>query len=94
MKSKVLWSELAEETYLGILQYYQAFSQSAAENLEAKVIALTDRLAEFKYLCPPAPNLPRYRKCVIAQYTSVIYEVRGATIYIAAFIDNRADHLY
>ena len=64
MKNKVLWSELAQETYLGILEYYQAFSQSAAEDLEAKVIALTDRLAEFKYLCPPAPNLPRYRKCV------------------------------
>ena len=55
MPLKVVWSELAQETYLGTLEYYQQFSQTAAENLEMMVIALTDRLATFKYLCPPAP---------------------------------------
>ncbi|MEQ1746683.1 MAG: type II toxin-antitoxin system RelE/ParE family toxin [Saprospiraceae bacterium] len=94
MIHKVLWSELAQEMYLGTLEYYEQFSQSAAESLEAVVIALTDRLAAFKHLCPPAPNLPRYRKCVLTQDISVIYEVRGATIYIVAFLDNRADNLY
>ena len=60
MKHKVVWSELATETYLGTLEYYQLFSLNAAENLETMVNALTDRLADFKHLCPPAPNLPRY----------------------------------
>ena len=94
MKHKVVWTELAQESYLGTLEYYQLFSQSAAESLEAIVIALMDRLANFKHLCPPAPNLPRYRKCVLTQDISVIYEVRGATIYLTAFLDNRADNLY
>ncbi len=94
MKFKIAWSELAEQTYLGTLEYYLAFSQNFAENLEVKVKALTDRLADFKHLCPPAPRLPRYRKCVLTPDISLIYEIRGVTIYIAAFIDNRAENLY
>lgn len=94
MLYKIVWSELAEETYLSTLEYYMVFSQKAADNVEQKVVALTERLAVFKHLCPPAPNLPRYRKCVLTEQISVIYEVRGATIYLTAFIDNRADNLY
>lgn len=94
MPLQVVWSELAQETYLATLEYYQQFSQTAAENLEMMVVALTDRLATFKYLCPPAPKLPRYRKCVLTEHISVIYEINENTICITAFIDNHADNLY
>jgi len=94
MQNKVVWSALAQETYLGALEYYQQFSQNTAENLETMIVALTDRLATFKYLCPPAPKLSRYRKCVLTEHVSVIYEINKNTIFITAFIDNRADHLY
>ena len=94
MRYKVLWSELATETYLSILEEVQLFSQRDAELLEEKVTAFTGQLAKYKYLCPPAPNLPRYRKCVVSKYFSFVYESIENEVFITAFIDNRADHLY
>ena len=94
MRYKVLWSELATETYLSILEEVQLFSQKDAERLEEKVIAFTDRLAEYRHLCPPAPNLPRYRKCVVTKYFSFVYEAIENEVFITAFLDNRADNLY
>jgi plasmid stabilization system protein ParE len=94
MKYQVFWSELAELTYLGILEHLLLYSANAASHLERKVIALTDRLAQFGNICPPAPNLPRYRKCVLTQHYSVICETQDSTVYLVAFIDNRAENLY
>jgi len=52
LKNKVLWSLLAEETYLGTLEYYQALASIAAEDLEERIVALTDRLQTLLTIAP------------------------------------------
>lgn len=94
MSYKVIWSELATETYLNILEGVQSRSQRDAERLEEKTMAFTNRLSDYRYLCPPAPNLPRYRKCIVSEYFSFVYEVIENEVFITAFLDNRAENLY
>ncbi len=85
----VYWTDIAEDCYAALVEYHAQFSVRAAESLEAKVESLTERLERHHALCPPSELLPRFRRCVVTEDVSLIYEVFPDRIEIVAFVDNR-----
>lgn len=90
----VFWTELAKETYAGLLQFLTEISLDAAIELDEKIERLEENLMQHRHACPPSPKIPRFRRCVVDKNTSLIYEVHGRLIFIVAVVDNRANHLY
>ena len=90
----VFWTELGKETYAGLLSFYLELSTHSAIDLDLKIEKLIERLSRYNFSCPPSLKLPRYRRCVVTENASLIYEVKNGEIFIVAVVDNRADHLY
>jgi plasmid stabilization system protein ParE len=91
----VIWSPLAEETYLYVLtQVLEKWTIREAEEFETKVESLIDKLRTHKYLCPSSKKQKSLRRCVISPQTSLIYQINKDTIELVAFIDNRSLHQY
>lgn len=91
----VIWSPLAEETYLYVLtQVLEKWTIREAEEFETKVESLIDKLRTHKYLCPSSKKQKGLRRCVISHQTSLIYQINKDIIELVAFIDNRSLHQY
>ena len=91
----ILWSPLAEETYLYVLsQILEKWTIREAEEFETKVESLIDKLKTHKYLCPSSKKQKSLRRCVISPQTSLIYQINKDIIELVAFIDNRSLHQY
>lgn len=88
------WTELARETYTGVLIFTAEFSISAALDLEQAVELLLERLSKHPLSCPPSPSLPRFRRCIITKNASLVYEIRDEEVRVIAVVDNRANTLY
>lgn len=88
------WTALVRETYSGLSIYLLEFSVQAAIDLDDQIERLVERLARYNFSCPPAPKLPRFRRCVVSKNTSLLYQIRDEEIFIVGVVDNRADHLY
>jgi plasmid stabilization system protein ParE len=92
---KIIWSPLAEVTYLNTLSYIlEKWTIKEAEDFENKVESLLEKLKTQKQLCPPSNTQKNLRRCVIAPQTSLVYQIKNNTIELVAFFDNRSDHLY
>jgi len=92
---QVIWSPLAEETYLNTLsQILDRWSIKETEDFEAKVEGLLEKLKTQKYLCPASSKQSNLRRCVIAPQTSLVYQINNDVIELVAFFDNRSDHQY
>ena len=93
---QIVWSPLAEETYLRTLAYIlENWSLKEAEDFENKVESLLERLKTQKHLCPVSKIQKTLRRCVVAPQTSLIYQVRNdSNIELVAFFDNRSNHKY
>ena len=62
----ISWSPLAEETYLKTLsQILEHWTLKEAEDFEAKVESLIEKLKTQKRLCPPSDKQKSLRRCVI-----------------------------
>ena len=85
----VYWTDIAEDCYAALVEYQAQFSIRAAESLEVKINDLVERLSIHNSLCPPSELLPRFRRCVVTEDISLIYEVLIDRIEIIAFVDNR-----
>ncbi len=91
----VIWSPLAEETYLKTLSLIlDQWTIKEAENFEAKVESLIQKLKTHQRLCPPSDKQKNLRRCVIAPQTSLIYRIKGNMIELVTFFDNRSEHVY
>lgn len=91
----ISWSPLAEETYLNTLsQILERWTIKEAEDFEAKVESIIEKLKTQKHLCPPSSKQKSLRRCVIAPQTSLVYQIKTDTIELVAFFDNRSNHLY
>lgn len=89
--AKIIWSPLAQETYLETIGFIlRRWSVKTANNFIDKVDSLLGKLKTFKHLCPASENAPDLRRCVITKQTSLIYEVNDDIIEIVAFFDNRS----
>ncbi len=90
----VIWSPLAEETYLSILEYLiNNWSLTVAQKFDKKVEVLLNKLSKHTRLCPKSKQ-KLLRKCVITHQTSLIYRVTDSCIELIIFIDNRSMHKY
>ncbi len=91
----ISWSPQAEETYLNTLsQILEKWTIKEAEDFEAKVESLLEKLKTQKHLCPPSSKQKNLRRCVIAPQASLVYQIKNDVIELAAFFDNRSDHQY
>ena len=93
--NEVIWSELAQDTYIQFLKYLLDNNKSnAAIAFDEKVESLIERLQQFKELCPPSNKIKQFRKCVITAQVSLIYRTSANLVEIVAFVDNRSKHDY
>ena len=91
----IFWSPLAEDSYLKILsQILDRWSIKEVEDFEGKVESLLKRLQTQKHLCPPSGKQNKFRRCVIAPQTSLVYQIKSDIIEIVAFFDNRSELQY
>ncbi len=91
----ISWSPLAEETYLKTLSLIlDRWTLKEAEDFEAKVNSLIEKLKIHNQLCPPSGKQKFLRLCVITPQTSLIYQIKANTIELVAFFDNRSNHKY
>lgn len=90
----VIWSPLAESSYLKILEYIiSKWSLNAAKEFDKKVETLINKLAHFHKLCPLSKKR-NLRRCVVTPQTTLVYRIEKNAIELVAFIDNRSDHEY
>jgi plasmid stabilization system protein ParE len=91
----ISWSPLAEETYLKTLSHIlDRWSIKEAEDFEAKVESLIEKLKTQKRLCPTSGKKKNLRRCIIAPQTSLVYQIKDNIIELVAFFDNRSEHQY
>ena len=93
----IIWSVLAEETYLKTLaQILDHWTAKEVENFEEKVEStLIEKLKIQKRLCPVSDKQKSLRRCVITTQTSLVYQINDDnTIELVSFFDNRSKHNY
>ncbi|PIY30902.1 MAG: hypothetical protein COZ08_10295 [Bacteroidetes bacterium CG_4_10_14_3_um_filter_42_6] len=92
---RIFWSPLAEETYLKTLsRILERWTVKEAEDFDAKVESLIEKLKTHKRLCPPSDKQKNLRLCVIAPQTSLVYQINDNIIELIAFFDNRSEHQF
>ncbi|PIQ29801.1 MAG: hypothetical protein COW63_11325 [Bacteroidetes bacterium CG18_big_fil_WC_8_21_14_2_50_41_14] len=92
---RIFWSPLAEETYLKTLsRILERWTVKEAEDFDAKVESLIEKLKTHKRLCPPSDKQKNLRRCVIAPQTSLVYQINDNIIELIAFFDNRSEHQF
>ncbi len=89
----IIWSNNAKTEYAELLQRVYDRSVDEALELNEKMEALQDRLEIFKNLCPPHPEIPSLRRCVVTQHISIVYDIKDTEITIFSVFDNRSGHL-
>ena len=71
----IIWSPLAEETYLNILEFIiNKWSLNAATKFDRKIENLLIKISRHHKLCPKSKQ-SGLRKCVITFQTSLIYKL-------------------
>jgi len=98
MKTKetiVIWSPLAEETYLNTLEFIlKKWTVKETNEFVCTVRDLIEKIKSFKNLCPPSRKQKNLRKCVVSYQTSLVYRIHKNFIEIVAFFDNRSNNIW
>ncbi len=90
----IVWSELAKETYLDILNYILSeWMMKEATDFDNKVESLLAKLKTNTRHCPKS-RIKKIRKCVITSQTSLVYRLDNNVIELVVFVDNRSLHNY
>ena len=93
-KLQIIWSPIAEETYLNILNYLiTEWSLNSAKKFDNKVQKLIEILQTNQKLCPKSKTT-NLRKCTVTPQASLIYRITNEYLEIVTFIDNRSRHDY
>jgi plasmid stabilization system protein ParE len=87
---EIAFTKTAEEDYLALLDDISRRSLDKALELDSKMDALIDNLRQFKYLCPHSKKFPKYRRCVLTRFISLVYEVGEESITIISVFDSRS----
>lgn len=91
---KVVWSALAKEYYIFIIeQLFEKWNIDIVELFEKETIELIDRVENHNHICPKS-KIINLHKCVINEPISLIYRVENETIEIITFAFNQSEHLY
>ncbi|MCO6493367.1 MAG: type II toxin-antitoxin system RelE/ParE family toxin [Phaeodactylibacter sp.] len=89
---EVEFTKTAEEDYLALLDEISRRSVDEALELDAKLDALIENLQKFKHLCPPSKKFPKFRRCVLTRYISLVYEAGQQSITIISIFDSRSSN--
>ena len=71
----VEWTETAEDDYLKLLKETYLKNTDFGVALYDRMEALIENLRQFNHLCPPTQRFPKFRRCVVTRYLSLVYEV-------------------
>lgn len=90
----IIWSKQAKDSYFDIIDdLLIQWNIDISEDFERRVNSLLDKLLLYKKLCPE-PKKVKLRKCVVHKNKSLVYRVKGNSIELVTFIDNRGKHVY
>ncbi len=87
--TQVTWTEVAKEDYLTLLRETYDYSVDAALALDNKMEKLLGNLSRFKHFCPATQNFPKFRRCVVTPYISLVYETGENAVTIISIFDSR-----
>ena len=87
--TKIDWAGAAKDDYLDLLEQTYERSVDAALELDDKLEALLDNLQRFKHFCPPTGKFPRFRRCVVTKFISLVYETGKHSVLIISVFDTR-----
>lgn len=88
----IQWASAAKDDYIALLKETYAHSVDMALALDEKMEALLAKLQRFKFLCPPSRQFPKFRRCVLSNHISLIYEVGSEAITILSVFDSRSSN--
>ena len=91
---KVIWSALAKEYYIFIIeQLFEKWNIEIVELFENETIELIHRIKNHNAICPKS-KIMNLHKCVINEHISLIYRIQEGKIEIITFVFNESEHLY
>lgn len=88
----VEFTQTAEDDYLDILDNVSRNSIDEAIAIDAKLTALINNLKKYKHFCPLSLRFPRFRRCVITNSISLVYELSNQSITITPIFYNRSNN--
>lgn len=91
---KIIWSDLAQEYYLKILEeLFEKWNITIVNRFENEIITLISKISEFNHICPKS-KISSLHKCLVNKNISLIYRIENNTIEIVTLLFNQSDHLY
>jgi plasmid stabilization system protein ParE len=91
---KIIWSDLAKEYYLYIIeQLFEKWNISIVEKFEKDTITLIQNIAIHNHICPQS-KIIRYHKCLINKHISLIYRIENHTLEIITLLFNQSENFY
>ena len=89
MDYKIFWTEEAIRNLEEIIDYlHSRWTQRELDNFKVKLSKQIDLISRSPKLFPISTFQPRLRKAVLSKQTTVFYEVKNKTIYLAYIFVN------
>jgi plasmid stabilization system protein ParE len=89
---KVIWSDLAKEYYILIIeQLFEKWNIEIVELFEQETISLINKIEIHNHICPKS-RIENLHKCVVNKHISLIYRFQNETLEIVTFIYNQSEH--
>jgi plasmid stabilization system protein ParE len=93
MGYKVFWTEEAVRNLGEIIDYlYSEWTEKEVVNFKAKLSVKIDLISKNPKMFPVSGFQPRLRKAVLSKQTSIFYEFKNDTIYLAYIFVNFRSH--
>jgi plasmid stabilization system protein ParE len=91
---KIVWSDLAKEYYLFIIeQIFEKWNIKIVELFENETVSLINKIENHNHICPKS-KIINLHKCVVNHHVSLIYRVQNNVLEIVTFVYNESDHKY
>ena len=86
------WTEEAVNNLEEILDYLnQNWTQKEVTNFKLKLAKQIELIVQNPFMFPQSLHRSRLRKAVLSKQTSIFYEVKNDTIFLAYLFINRMD---
>jgi len=92
MGYKLYWSDEAVNNLEDILNYLlENWSDKELDNFKQSLSLQLDLIIRNPNMFPVSTHIPRLRKAVLSKQTTVFYEIKGKSIFLAYLHVNRKD---
>jgi plasmid stabilization system protein ParE len=89
MDYKIFWTEEAIRNLEEVIDYlYSRWTKREVDNFKAKLSKQINLISQNPKLFPVSTFQPRLLKAVLSKQTSIFYEVKNDTIYLAYLFVN------